>query len=100
MPDAEAVRGAREAAVGDKGYLLAYALADQRAGRLQHFAHARPAFRPLIADDDHVAEIVGPALHRGERILLAVEAARRAGELQPRHARDLHNRPLRRKVAL
>src|ERR1700730_15152194 len=99
MADAEPVRRAREPPIGNQRDLLADTLADQRAGGLQHLAHARPAFRTLIADDDHVADLVVAALYRGERILLAIKAARRAGELQPLHAGDLHDRPLRRQVA-
>ena len=37
--------------------VLAEALADERAGDLQHLAHARPAARALVADHDHVARL-------------------------------------------
>ena len=55
VADHQAVRRAREAAVGDQRDLLADALADERAGHVQHLAHARAAGRALVADHDHVA---------------------------------------------
>src|SRR5947208_11047471 len=100
MANAEPVRGAREAPIGDQGDLFAHALADQRAGRRQHLAHAGAALRPLVADDDDVALLVGAFADRLERVLLAVETARRPGELQPFHAGNLYDSPLRREVAL
>src|SRR3954453_9363175 len=100
MADAEPVARAREPAVRDQRHLLAPALADQRAGRRQHLAHAGAALWPLVADDDDVALLVGAFADRLERVLLAVETARRPGELQPFHAGNLYDRPLRREVAL
>jgi hypothetical protein len=58
MADAEAARGAGEAAVGDQRHLVAHALAvDRRRGR-QHLAHAGAALGALVADDDDVAFLV------------------------------------------
>ena len=101
MADAEAARRAREASVRDEGDLVAHALAVERGGRRQHLAHAGPALRTLVADDEDVALLVPAVLHRLETGLLAVEAAGRAAEglLVRRHAGDLHDRPLGREVA-
>lgn len=45
-------------------------------------------------------ELLGVLCHDSEHVLLRVEDARRAPELQPLLARDLGNRPLRRQVAV
>ena len=58
MADAEAARGAREAAVGDQRDLLADALAVERRRGRQHLAHAGAALGALVADDDDVAFLV------------------------------------------
>ena len=57
MAGHQAVRRAGEAAVGEQCDRLAQAFADQRRGDAEHLAHARPADRPLVADDDHVARL-------------------------------------------
>src|SRR5580765_2252382 len=49
------------------------------------------AVRALVADDEYVAFLVGAVLHRLETGFLAVEAARRSGELQRLQAGDLHD---------
>jgi hypothetical protein len=41
----QAVRRAREAAVGDQRHLVAEPLADERGGDVQHLAHAGAASR-------------------------------------------------------
>ena len=61
---------------------LAQPGADDRAGDAEHLAHARPAARPLVADDDDVAGLDGLALDGVERRLLAVEHARRTAVRQ------------------
>ena len=100
MANAEAVRRAREAAVGQQRHLLADTLAVERRRRRQHLAHARSAARPLIADDDHVALFVSALFDRFEGVLLAVEAQRRTAEAQRVHAGDFDDRTLRSEVAL
>src|SRR5260221_13426403 len=100
MTDAEAVRRAGEAAVGDQRHLLADALPVERRGRRQHLAHARPAARALVADHDYVAFLVAALVDCGERVLLAIEAERRPLEAQGLHAGDLHDRAARRQIAL
>ena len=69
---------AGEAPVGDERHRVPGALPRERRRRRQHLAHARAAARPLIADHEHVARLVLLRLDRGEALLLAVEAARRA----------------------
>src|SRR5947207_8424463 len=100
MADAEAPRGAGKTAVGDQCDLAAHSLAGERGRGRQHFTHARPAARALVADDQHLAFPVFLARDRGKARFLAVEAARRTGKLQVGHAGDLHNRALGREVAL
>src|SRR5579871_3403968 len=92
MADAETAGRAGEAAVSNQRDLAAHPLTvEGRRGR-EHFAHAGPAFRALVADHEHVAFLVFAILHRLEAGFLAVEAARGAGEFQPAHAGDLHDR--------
>src|SRR5258705_9037368 len=65
MADAEAARRAGEAAVGDQRDLAAGALAIERRRGRQHLAHAGPAARPLVADDEDVALLVLPLVDAG-----------------------------------
>ena len=55
VADHQAVRRAREAAVGDQRDLVAEPFADERRGHVQHLAHAGAAGRALVADHDDVA---------------------------------------------
>ena len=55
VADAEAVRPAGEAAVGDERGVGAAPDALHRAGDREHLAHPGPALRALVADDDDVA---------------------------------------------
>src|SRR3954466_12260467 len=100
MADAEAAGRAGEAAVGDQRDLAAHALTVEHPGGREHFSHARPAAWALIADDEDFALFVFLVLDRLEARLFAVEAARRAGELEFGQAGDLHDRALGREVAL
>src|SRR3984893_8671056 len=100
VADAEPERRAGETAVGDERDLAASALPVERGGRRKHLAHARAAARSLVTDHQHVAFAVVAARNGSEARLFAVEAARRAGELQVLHAGDLHDRALGREVAL
>ena len=74
MAGDEAVRGAREAAVGDQGD-VPDAAALERRRYLQHFAHAGAAARPLVADDNDVAFADRAALNGVERSFFAIEHA-------------------------
>src|SRR5512144_2346278 len=100
MADAKAAGRAREAAVGDERHLVAHALAVERSRGREHLAHAGAAFGALVADDEHLALLVALGAHRGEGILLAIEAAGRPAELKPLHAGDLDDGAVRRERAL
>src|SRR5205807_5322316 len=63
-------------------------------------ARAWTPSRPLLTDPQQVSLAVVPTRHSSEARLFAVEAARRAGDLQVLHAGDLHDRALGREVAL
>src|SRR5262249_50299867 len=89
MADAEPAGRAGEAAVGDERDLVAHALAVQRRGGGQHLTHAGAAARSLVADHQNLAFAIFLLADRLEAGLLAVEAARRAGELQVGHAGHL-----------
>src|ERR1700758_2981216 len=80
MADAAAAGCAGEAAIGDQCDLAAHALTGQCCSGLQHFAPPGTAARPLVADDDDFAFLVGALLDRLEGVLLAVEAAGRPSE--------------------
>ena len=91
VPDAQAVRRAREPAVGDQRHVAAVPDALDGRGDGQHLAHPRPALGALVADDDHVAGHQLAAEHVLHRGLLAVEHAGRALEalrVQTRHLDD------------
>ena len=89
VADHQAVGPAREPAVGQERDRIAQALADERAGDLQHLLHARPADRALVADDDDVAgldllgadRVVAGRLRIEDAGRSAVLAALVAGEL-------------------
>src|SRR5438552_8368894 len=100
MAYAESARSAGKASVGDQRDLAAHALAVERCGGRQHFAHSGAALRPFVANDEHVAFLVLLLLHRLEARFLPVKAARRAGEFRIRHPGNLHNGAFRREVAL
>src|SRR4029079_7304575 len=99
MADAEAARRAGETPVGNQRHLAAGALAVERRRGREHFAHAGTAARALVADDEEVALFVFLGLDRIEAGFLAVEAARRAGELELAHAGDFDDRAFGREVA-
>ena len=96
----EPARRAREPAVGQQRHRIAEPRAHDRARHRQHLAHARPAARSLVADDDDVARLDRTGLHRRERVFLAVEHARRTGVRRLRVARHLDHRAFGREIAL
>mmetsp|Transcript_23572 Transcript_23572/g.69995 ORF Transcript_23572/g.69995 Transcript_23572/m.69995 type:complete len:327 (-) Transcript_23572:1233-2213(-) len=101
VPHAEAVRAAREAAVGDECDVVPEAGAHDERGRGEHLLHARPALWPLVPDHDHrPLERLRVLHHRSHHLLLRVEAARRPAEPDPLLARDLPHGALGRQVAL
>src|SRR5664280_208558 len=100
MANAEAAGGAGEAAVGDQRNLIALPLAIERSRGREHLAHAGTAARALIADHQNIAVLIFLVLDRVEAGFLAVEAARRAGELERRrHAGHLHDGAFRGEIA-
>src|SRR6185437_16670126 len=90
VADAEPSRRTREAPVGDERNVL-HALTIERGSGRQHLAHAGSALRTLVADDEHLAFLIGARLDGGEAGLLAVEYAGRTAVLlvlQPGHLDD------------
>ncbi len=94
MADAEAAGRTGETSVGDQRNFFTGALAVERGRRRKHFAHAGAATRSFVADHQHFALFVLAMLDCIEAGLLAVEAARRAAELQRLHAGDFHDRAI------
>src|SRR3546814_2008303 len=99
VADAEAARGAGEAPIGDQRHLVAHALAVDRRGGGEHFAHAGAALGALVADDDDLAFLVVALVDRLVSVLLAVEDPGGAAELLVLHAGHLHDGAFRREVA-
>src|SRR5436190_723412 len=69
MPDADAARRPGEAPVGHERDFLAHLLPVDQGGDAEHFAHAGPAARTLLADHEHVAGFILTPAHRGGAIL-------------------------------
>jgi len=78
MADGHAPAAAGEAPVGDQGHAVAQAHALQLRRRPQHLLHPRPAARPLVADDQHIARLDQPVENARRGRLFALEDARRA----------------------
>src|SRR5215470_8039421 len=100
VADTEPARRAGKTSVGDQRDLQSHALTVEGGRGRQHLAHAGPAARAFVADDQDVAFLVAAAAHRFEGILLAVEAARRSGKLQVGHGGDFHDRAFGSEIAL
>src|ERR1700704_597379 len=100
MADAKAARRAGKSAVGDERDLAAHALAVQCRGRRQHLAHPGTALGALVADDQHVAFLVLTCLHGLKTRFLAVETARRPGELHVLHTGHFDDRALGSEISL
>ena len=82
MPDGQARAPAGEPPVGHQRAGLAEAAALQKRRRIQHFLHARPAARPLVADYDDVPRTDAPVEDRLNRLLLGLDHHGWAGEGQ------------------
>ena len=96
----EAVRAAREAAVGDERHLLPQAGPHHHGRRVEHLLHPGPALWPLVADDDHAPpEGLVVCDHRSHHVLLRIEASGGALEARALLARDLADCSLGREVA-
>jgi len=102
MADGKTGRAAREAPIGDERAFRAETLRLEIGGRVEHFLHAGSAARPLIANDDHIAGLHPIGQDRAHRIVLALENARRASELQDAviDARCLHHAAIKREIAV
>src|SRR6185503_21095101 len=100
MTDAETARCAREPPVGDQCDLIGKTLPVQCRRRRQHLAHAWPAFRSLITDDDDVSRPIVPRLNSRKGILFAIEDARRSAVVQMLEPCHLHDGALWSKIAL
>src|SRR5216684_1254682 len=96
MSDGEAARRAGKAAVRQERHGIAESGADNRRGDPEHLAHPRPAGRALVPDHDHVARLDRLTLNSLERLLLALEDARRAAMLGALGARELQHGAFRR----
>src|SRR5881296_1546616 len=72
VADHEAVRGAREAAVGHQRDLVAEPGALDGARHVQHLAHAGPTPGPFPSDHDHVVRFDLSGLDRGKAVFLAI----------------------------
>src|SRR5262245_967914 len=100
MAYAEAACCTRETSVGNERDLAPHALPVEGRGGGEHFTHARPAFRTLIANDENVTFLVLAFLDGFESIFFAIKTARRAGEFQLSHACHFHDGTVRREIAL
>src|SRR5689334_17008760 len=100
VTDAETPRCTRKPAIGDQRHLVSHALAVKGSRGGQHLAHPGTAARSLVADHQDLAFLIAPLGDSLKTGLLAVEAAGRPGEFQILHAGDLHDRPVRREIAL
>ena len=80
------MRRAGEAAVGDERHVVAQARADDGGRHAEHLAHARPADRAFVADDDDPAGLARAPLGGGEALLPAVHGPRAAPGDAPRAA--------------
>ena len=99
MPDDEAVATARKTPVGDQRDLVAETATHDRPRGTQHLAHAWPAPRALVADDDHIARFDAAREYRRGGALLAVEDTRPPGEREAFLTGDLRHRTLGRDIA-
>src|SRR5262249_9468613 len=78
VPDHEAARCTGETSIRDERHGLAEPRSLQCTCHELHLTHTRPAARSLVAQDHYVVGLDAAALYRLERILFALEHARRA----------------------
>ena len=102
VADRQPRRTAREAAIGQQRAFLAQPHRLQVAGRIQHLLHARPALRPLVTDDHHLARHHLAGQNAAHRLFLALVHPCPAGELQDAfvHPGRLHDAAVLGQVAL
>ena len=101
MADRQARGAARIAAVGDQCDVLAYALAFDERGRVEHLLHARAALRSLITDDECLTWFQRVVENDLDRLLLRFDDERGTTELPDllRHTCGLHHGAIRGEVA-
>ena len=99
MAEHEAACGPGEAAVGDQRHRLAETSAHDGTRDVEHLAHAGPAHRTLVADNDDIAIDDGAILNRRQDIFLALEDLRRPHVVCPLVAGEFCHAALRRQVA-
>ena len=72
-PTGSAAAGSAETSVGNEGYGLVEAHSGQRAGRVEHFSHARSSLRTLVSYYDHLTVFYLTVIYGGYGFVLAVE---------------------------
>ena len=102
VPHTKPTRCARKAAIGDQRDFLAHALSAQGSCGCQHLAHTRPASRPLVANDKHLALLIGALLNRFKGLLLTFKNPSWTCEnlMLRRNPCNFHNRTFGRDIAL
>ena len=102
VPDAGAMRGSGEAAVGNERHLFTQSGADDIGRWGEHFLHPRAAFGAFPADDDHVPGVNFSGQDSLTGFFLRVETDGLAGEVQHRgiNAGPLHDCALFGQVAM
>ena len=98
VPYHQPVGTSGKSSIGDQSDRVAEARADQGRRRGQHFTHARPAPRPLVADDDDVTRTDPAGENSLETPLLRIEHPCGTGDPGRFDSRDLRHRTLSRKV--
>ena len=93
MADGQAGSTAGETAVGQKGAFFAQTFGFQVRSRVEHFLHARAAFRAFVADDDDVASYDLVAQNAFDCVFLAFKHAGAAGKFEDAlvHACGFHH---------
>ena len=101
VSERRAARCAAESPVGDERDVFVEILPRKSCGNGEHFAHARPAFRSFVTDDDDVAGFNVAPLHRRHRVFFVVEYAGRSRMLHQflRAGAPLYDRAVGREVA-
>src|SRR5688572_19842270 len=99
MADHEAVGGAGETAVCEWPGFVSESFTVKSAGDGEHLAHAGPAARTFITNDDDVTGVDFAGHDRGHCILLTFEDARRSFHAQVFDSGNLYNCAIRREIA-
>src|SRR4030095_5894348 len=100
VANAHTPRGTREAAISQQRHFLPHALTIYKGCYSQHLAHTRPAFWPLIADDDHCTRRIGALTYHRHAVFLMLEDQGRPCKGQGFQTSHLNECPVRTQVAL